>query len=81
MRPINLFLLLAAAGWAVADAQVQAPPQTARQALIEMLLAQSPGAFEKHLPEPARKFSCKETYFFDTDSAGADVFQGRNCQQ
>ena len=55
MRPINLFLLLAA-GWAVADAQVQAPPQTARQALLEMLLAKSPGAFEKHLPEAARKF-------------------------
>src|ERR1700676_1397621 len=56
VRPINLFLLLAAAGWAVADAQVQAPPQTARQALLEMLLAKSPGAFEKHLPEAARKF-------------------------
>jgi hypothetical protein len=54
MRPINLFLLLAAS-WAVADAQVQAPPQTARQALLEMLLAKSPGAFEKHLPEAARK--------------------------
>jgi hypothetical protein len=56
VRPINLILLLAAAGWAVADAQIQAPPQTARQALIEMLLAKSPGTFEKHLPEPARKF-------------------------
>jgi hypothetical protein len=56
VRPINLFLLLAAAGWAVADAQVQAPQQTARQALIEMLLAKSPGVFEKHLPEAARKF-------------------------
>ena len=54
MRPINLFLLLAA-GWAVADAQVQAAPQTARQALLERLLAKSPGAFEKHLPEAARK--------------------------
>src|SRR5260370_27926574 len=56
VRPFNLFLLLAATGWAVADAQIQAPRQTARQALIEMLRAKSPGAFEKHLPEPATKF-------------------------
>src|SRR5260370_16291219 len=52
VRPINLFLLLAATGWAVADAQIQAPPQTARQALIEMFRAQPPGPFENELPDP-----------------------------
>jgi hypothetical protein len=31
------------------------PPQTARQALLEMFLGKSPGAFEKHLPEAAHR--------------------------
>lgn len=54
MRTINLVLLLTIAGSALADAQVQAPPQTARQAVLEMLLAKSPDAFERHLPEAVR---------------------------
>lgn len=31
------------------------PPQTARQALIEMFIAAKPGALEKHLPDITRK--------------------------
>jgi hypothetical protein len=38
----------------LAAAQTQPPPQTARQALIEMFTGKSPDAFEKHLPEAAR---------------------------
>ena len=32
-----------------------APPQTARQALIEMLFGEAPGHFEKHLPDVTRR--------------------------
>jgi hypothetical protein len=32
----------------------QEPPQTARQALLEMVLAKTPDAFQKHLPSPAQ---------------------------
>ena len=57
MRPICLVLLFALAGihWAEAQALSQSPPQTARQALLEMLTGNTPGAFEKHLPEATRK--------------------------
>jgi hypothetical protein len=34
--------------------QTPPPPQTARQAVIEMFMGKSPDAFEKHLPEAAR---------------------------
>jgi hypothetical protein len=37
----------------VAGAQTQPPPQTARQALLEMVLSKSPKSFEKHIPETA----------------------------
>lgn len=33
-----------------------APPQTARQALLEMFLGTTPGAFEKHLPKATQAF-------------------------
>jgi TonB family protein len=33
----------------------EAPPQTARQALIEMLFGKGPGHFEKHLPDITRQ--------------------------
>src|SRR3954466_6736081 len=37
-----------------AGAQTQTPPpQTARQAVLEMLFGKSPNAFQKHLPETA----------------------------
>jgi type IV pilus assembly protein PilA len=57
MRPICLILLLSLTGICWAEAQVlpQSPPQTARQALIEMLNSKTPGAFEKHLPNATRK--------------------------
>jgi len=38
----------------VASSQTQqTPPQTARQAVLEMLFSKSPKAFEKHVPEQA----------------------------
>jgi hypothetical protein len=57
MRPIYLILLFALTGihWTEAQALSQSPPQTARQALLEMLTGDTPGAFEKHLPEATRK--------------------------
>jgi len=35
--------------------QQHAAPQTARQALLEIFMSQTPGALEKHLPESARR--------------------------
>jgi hypothetical protein len=52
---LTLFLFLASLTLAQAQTQAQAPPQTARQALLEMFIAPKPGAFEKHLPEITRK--------------------------
>ena len=56
MRQISILLLIAFAN-ASANAQSTSspvPPQTARQALLEMFLGKSPETFEKHLPESAR---------------------------
>ncbi len=58
MRILGLVLPAAIAIAISSQAQTQAPsppPQTARQALIEMFLGKNTGAFEKHLPEVARK--------------------------
>jgi len=49
-----LVVLLVLTGNVLVAAQTQPPPQTARQALIEMFTGKSPDAFEKHLPEAAR---------------------------
>jgi hypothetical protein len=49
-----LSVLLLAVGTVLVAAQSPPPPQTARQALIEMFTGKSPDAFEKHLPEAAR---------------------------
>jgi hypothetical protein len=49
-----LFLLLAASLWAAAQTKTELPPQTARQALIEMFTGKDADAFEKHLPEAMR---------------------------
>ena len=51
-----LFITLAGMASLLAQTPVQspAPPQTARQALIEMFLGKSADAFERHLPEVAR---------------------------
>jgi type IV pilus assembly protein PilA len=54
MKWTYLILLLAFAGSDTINAQTQTPPQTARQALLEMLLEKTPAAFEKHLPDAAR---------------------------
>ncbi len=45
-------LLAGALANAIADTQTM--PQTARQALIEMLFDKTPGTFEKHLPQATR---------------------------
>src|SRR2546430_17420797 len=37
------------------SAQTPAPPQTARQALIEMFFGSAPNHLEKHLPDVTRK--------------------------
>lgn len=37
------------------SARIDQPSQTARQALLEMFTGTKPGAFERHLPEAARK--------------------------
>jgi hypothetical protein len=58
MRHVCFTLLVALAATLLSQAQIQAPsqpPQTARQALIEMFLGKTSGAFEKHLPEIARQ--------------------------
>ncbi|HZW93683.1 MAG TPA: hypothetical protein VFF64_12095 [Candidatus Eremiobacteraceae bacterium] len=57
MRHIYIAWLVAFAAPISPQAQVQTPPpppQTARQALIEMFQGKSADAFEKHLPEVAR---------------------------
>jgi hypothetical protein len=50
-----LFLLLAASLGAAAQTKTELPPQTARQALIEMFTGKDADAFEKHLPEATRR--------------------------
>jgi type IV pilus assembly protein PilA len=72
MRPICLILLLALAGIHRTEAQAvpQPPPQTARQALLEMLTGKTPGAFEKHLTEATRKALLRG------DSSNSPILQG-----
>jgi hypothetical protein len=53
VRPFYLTFLLAFAGLYTASAQTRTP-QTARQALLEILLDKTPDAWEKHLPDVAR---------------------------
>jgi len=65
MRTVALVSLVAAS-LALATAQVPPPPQTARQALLEMLLAKSPDALEKHLPEAARSALLRSADTFPT---------------
>jgi hypothetical protein len=51
-------------------AKPPASSQTARQALIEMLLAKEPGTFEKHLPQVAKKGLLRAN-----DAAGQEVIR------
>jgi hypothetical protein len=56
MRNICFVLLVAFLANIPSQAQIQTspePPQTPRQALIEMFMSKSPGAFVKHLPKAA----------------------------
>jgi type IV pilus assembly protein PilA len=54
VRTIFLTLLFACAGLQAVRAQNQTSPQTARQAILEILLDRTPAALEKHLPDAAR---------------------------
>lgn len=51
MNWAKIITLLAVSVVASAQTQPTPPPQTARQALLEMLFSKSPKAFEKHMPE------------------------------
>src|SRR5690349_718077 len=51
MNWAKIITLLAVSVVASAQTQQTPPPQTARQALLEMLFSKSPKAFEKHMPE------------------------------
>ncbi len=56
--PSNLLsklVLLATSCFAAQITLAQPPPQTARQALIEMIFGEAPGHFEKHLPDITRE--------------------------
>jgi type IV pilus assembly protein PilA len=57
-RLATVILLLAGTGASQTAAPLAkpAPPQTARQALLEMFLADTPGAFEKHLSKATQAF-------------------------
>ncbi len=56
MRHVCCVLVIALAGSTSLQGQTppQPPPQTARQALIEMFFGKSADALQKHLPEVAR---------------------------
>src|ERR1043166_1329951 len=53
MNWAKIITLLAVSVVASAQTQQTPPPQTARQAVLEMLLGKNPNAFQKHLPENA----------------------------
>jgi TonB family protein len=59
MRPLTsivfALVLLVSSVRAQTESSQAAPPQTARQALIEMLFGQAPNHLEKHLPEVTRQ--------------------------
>jgi hypothetical protein len=58
MRPGHFLLTFTLASSTLLQAQIQPPakpPQTARQALIEMFLGKDPEAFAKHLPNAAKR--------------------------
>src|ERR1039457_2715898 len=55
MRYVSCIFLAAFTTSLSLQAQLQTPPQTARQALIEMFMGKGPDAFAKHLPESARR--------------------------
>ena len=73
MRAICLILLFTLTGVNRTEAQAlsQSPPQTARQALLEMLTGNTPGAFEKHLLETTRQALLRSG-----DSSASPIIQG-----
>ncbi len=59
MNWAKIIALLAVIVVAAGAQQTQAPPQTARQALLEMFFSKDSKAFEKHVPETARETFAK----------------------
>lgn len=51
---VPVLLVLFVASLSAQISAPEAPPQSARQALIEMFMSKSPDAFKKHLPESAK---------------------------
>ncbi len=72
MRRCVLLLVIAlAAGLSQGQTQAPAmPPQTARQALLEMFLGKTPDAFKKHLPQMASK-----ALIHQSDDAASSIVQ------
>jgi TonB family protein len=74
MRPLTgivfALVLLVSSVHAQTESSQAAPPQTARQALIEMLFGQAPNHLEKHLPEVTRQA------FENLKGAGGQSFLG-----
>ena len=59
----------------------QEPPQTARQALLEMVLAKTPDAFQKHLPSPAQSLLKKDPGMLPLREASNELRQpGRKLE-
>ena len=56
MRSVAISIALVLGIGQIGQAQSPSAPQTARQALLEMFLGQTPGAFEKHLPAATLAF-------------------------
>ncbi len=77
MRALNVILfvflatILGSIQTALAQTQAPAPPQTARQALLEMFIAPKAGAFEKHLPDATRKALLRGTDVSHSDVLNA----------
>lgn len=56
LATVILLLVGTGASQTAAPLEKPAPPQTARQALLEMFLADTPAGFEKHLPKATQAF-------------------------
>jgi len=84
MRHISFVVLLAFAVSIPIHAQTQTssePPQTARQALIEMFLGKNADAFAKHLPELARQALMRKGETPETSMVGRISMIGRQMTQ
>jgi hypothetical protein len=55
VRVVPILLALFVASLFAQNPTAETPPQSARQALIEMFMSKGPDAFKKHLPEAAKR--------------------------